>query len=218
MDQNFQTSFIPKKPIVEERATSSQSVGVFMIAAIFILFVVLLGTGGVYFYKKSLENKIVSMQTSLNNAQNSFEPSKIAQLQLLDKRLNAATEVLNNHIAVSPIFAELENVTMHTVRYTNFSYTLGGSANTGITNVSAPIGGMATGSSSNNVNVKIIGVAVDYRSVALESDLFSQDKNFINPVFSNLAINTSGNITFELDFSVAPSFVNYKQTLVATQS
>ena len=212
MDQNFQTSFIPKKPIVEERATSSQSIGVFIIIAIFILFVVLLGTGGVYFYKKSLENKIVSMQTSLDNAKNDFEPSKIAQLQLLDKRLNAATEVLNNHIAVSPIFTELGNVTMHTVRYTNFSYTLGGGAN------ASASGAATTSSSSGNVDVKMSGVAVDYRSVALESDLFSQDKNFINPVFSNLSVNTSGNITFDLNFSVAPSFVNYKQTLVPTQS
>ena len=217
MDQNFQTSFIPKKPIVEERATSSRPVGILLIASIIILFIVLLGTGGLYFYKVSLNNKIKTMQTSLNSAESEFEPSKIAELQLLDKRLIAATSILDNHIAVSPIFTELENVTMHTIRYTQFSYTLGSSG--AATDASGTaIGGGGSSSSSNNVDVKMSGIAIDYRSIALESDLFSQDKNFVNPIFSNLTVDASGNITFDLDFSVAPSFVNYKQTLTAAQS
>ncbi|MDR3519633.1 MAG: hypothetical protein P4L63_01965 [Candidatus Pacebacteria bacterium] len=214
MDQNFQTSFIPKKPIVEERVTSSQPIGIFMIAAIAILFIVLIGTGGIFFYKKSLENKIVSLQTSLNNAQNSFEPTKISELQLLDKRLNAATEVLDNHIAVSPIFTELENITMHTIRYTQFGYTLSSGAGA----ATASAAGDARTGTSGNIDVKMSGTAIDYRSIALESDLFSQDKNFINPVFSNLTVDSSGNITFDLEFYVVPSFVNYKQTLAATPS
>jgi hypothetical protein len=217
MDQNFQTSFIPKKPIVEERATSSKPVGILLIASILILFIVLLGTGGLYFYKVSLNNKIKGMQASLNSAENEFEPSKLAELQLLDKRLIAATSILDNHISITPIFTELGNITMHTIRYSTFNYTMGSSSATADASV-AVAGGGNNSTDSNNIDVKMSGIAIDYRSIALESDLFSQDKNFINPIFSNLTIDSSGNISFDLEFSVAPSFVNYKQTLAGTQS
>ena len=87
---------------------------------------------------------------------------------------------------------------METVRYTKFSYNLG-------TNPNA------------DVNIQMSGIAVGYRSVALQSDLFAQNKTFINPIFSNLTLDNSGNVLFDLNFSVDPSFINYKQTLL-TQS
>jgi len=194
MDQNFQTSFIPKKPIVEERVVSSQPVGFLMTISLLILFIVLLGTGGLYFYKVITEQNNDSMKTSLSTAQNSFEPSKITELQLLDKRLRVATEVLDNHVAITPIFTMLNAITMHTVRFTKFSYDLG------------------TGSNA-DVDVKMSGVAVGYRSVALQSDLLAQNKNIINPVFSNLNLDATGNVLFDLEFSVNPNFINYKQTV-----
>ena len=49
--------------------------------------------------------------------------------------------------------------------------------------------------------------------LALQSDLFTQNKNLIDPVFSNLALDDRGNVVFDLEFSVDPSFVDYKQVL-----
>jgi hypothetical protein len=208
MDQNFQTSFIPKKPIVEERVTSARPVGVLLLGSIFILFVVLLGTGGIYFYKINLNNNLTSMQTSLNNYKTNFEPSEITQLQVLDKRLQSATDILNNHIAISPVFAELENITMHTVRFTKFSY-----GATDASNSTTTVAATTTSTNPNTIDIQMSGIATDYRSVALQSDLFNQDKNFINPVFSNLTLDINGNVLFDLEFSVPLSFVNYKQSL-----
>jgi hypothetical protein len=200
MEQNFQTSFIPKKPIVQERASSSRPINIFMIGAILILIIVLLGTGALYFYQISLNKQIASMQASLTAAKDSFEPTKISELQLLDKRLRASTEILSNHITITPVFNELQNITMQTVRYTKFDYELGAT-------------------SGANINIKMSGIATGYRSVALQSDLFNQDKNLINPVFSNLTVDNNGNVLFDLDFSVAPSFVNYQKSLLSsTQS
>lgn len=195
MEQTFQTSFIPQKPIVKERATSSRPIGFFMVIALFILFTVLLATGGLYFYKGINEKKIVSMDNTLNLARNRFEPAKIAELQVLDKRLNAATEVLGKHMVLTPIFKVLEQLTMKTVRYTSFDYEFGGEGNA-------------------LVYVKISGQAIGYRSIALQSDLFATNKNIIDPVFSNLTLDASGNVLFDLEFSVEPNFANYKQTFL----
>ena len=117
---------------------------------------------------------------------------------MLDKRLQAASIILSKHIVVTPIFNELEQMTMKSVRFTKFSYDIGTEADPAIT-------------------VQMSGVAIGYRSVALQSDLFSQDKNFIDPIFSNLTLDSTGNVDFDLQFSVDPSFVNYKQNLL-TQS
>jgi len=76
MDQNFQTSFIPKKPIIPERVVSSRPVGVLLIVAIIILFLVLLGTGGLWFYQYTLNKNIATLQNSLVTAKNDFEPSR----------------------------------------------------------------------------------------------------------------------------------------------
>jgi len=139
------------------------------------------------------------MENTLNLAKNRFEPSKIAELQVLDKRLKGANEILSGHIAVTPIFKALSAVTMKTVRYTKFGYTL------------------ENDKDKVKVNVKMSGFAVGYRSVALQSDLFTtkeEGKNFIDPVFSNLTLDDKGNVLFDLDFSVDPSFVDYKQMLL----
>ena len=194
MDQNFQTSFIPKKPIIKERAVSSRPVGPLVIISLFILFTVLVATGGLYFYKKLTAKNIESMKENLKLAQNRFEPSKITELQTLDKRLRAGNEILSAHVAVTPIFSELEKITMKTVRFLAFSYTRGEERN-------AP------------VKVEMKGQAVGYRSVALQSDLFTKNKNFIDPIFSNLTLDQAGNVLFDLDFSIDPTFLDYKQNI-----
>lgn len=195
MEQNFQTSFIPQKPVVKERSSSSQPISIFLIISLFVLFTVLLITGGVYFYRGVMSKSIIEMENNLNLAKNRFEPSKIAELQVLDKRLRAASDVLSKHIVTTPIFEALERLTMKTVRYTKFSYELGTEDNV-------------------SVKIKMSGQAIGYRSIALQSDLFAQNKNLIDPIFSNLTLDNSGNVLFDLDFSVNPSFVNYKQTLL----
>lgn len=205
MEPNFQTSFIPKKPMVQEHATTRRSVGFLTVIAIFILFTVLLATGGLYFYQITLKKSITKMEADLNIAKNRFEPAKITELQLLDKRLRASTEILSKHVAVTPIFEALSAITMKTVRYTKFSYDLGAGKDA---------------KNANSVNIKMSGQAVGYRSIALQSDLFTtrdEGKNFIDPVFSNLSLDDKGNVLFDLEFSVDPSFVDYKHML-ETQS
>jgi hypothetical protein len=198
MEQNFQTSFIPKKPILKESTVSARPISIFLIVSLFILFTVLLATGGLYFYKGIVVKKIAGMENTLNLAKNRFEPSKITELQIFDKRLRASSEILAKHFTIIPIFNALEQITMKSVRFTKFSYDLGTEE-------------------SSSINIKMSGIAIGYRSVALQSDLFAKNKNLIDPVFSNLTLDNSGNVIFDLDFSVDPAFVNYKQTLM-TQS
>ncbi len=194
MDQNFQTSFIPKKPIVEKKAISAQTVNLFMVVSLFVFFTVLIVSIGMYFYGKYLDSSITSKQNDLNLAQNRFEPSKLLQLQTLNKRLRASSEILSNHIAISPIFQTLQDLTMKTISYNKFDYEYGTNKNT-------------------RVLVKMNGTAIGYQSIALQSDLFAKNKYLIDPIFSNLSLDDKGNVLFDLEFSVDPSFVDYENML-----
>ncbi len=203
MDQNFQTSFIPKKPMIEERVVSSRPVSLLTIISIFIFFTMLLATGGLYFYKAILEKNITQMKASLVTAKSSFEPEKITQLQILDKRLQASKEILQKHVVVSPVFDVLSKVTIKTIRYTKFSYSL-------------------TSDNSGKVMINMSGVAswtLGYKAIALQSDIFAQNKDykdfFIDPVFSNLAPDAKGNILFDLNFSVNANSLNYTNVIKA---
>jgi len=194
MEQDFQTSFIPKKPIIASRAVTPRPINFLTIIAFFIFLAMLLATGILFFYKGITVKNIAKMENDLNLAKNRFEPSKITQLQVLDKRLSASSEVLSKHVAISPIFKALELITMKTVRYTKFGYEFGPETNY-------------------KIMVKMNGLAVGYRSVALQSDLFTKNTLLIDPVFSNLSLDDKGNVLFDLDFSVDPSLVDYKQML-----
>ena len=203
MEPNFQTSFIPKKPMTRERVTKTRSVSIFSLISFFILLTVVLATGGMYFYKGVQKKNIEDMANDLGLAKKRFKPSKITELQILDRRLIASTEVLANHVSITPIFEALQAITMKTVRYTKFRYEL-------------------DNNDGKNPKVKIMmsGQAIGYASIALQSDLFGEKeegKNFIEPVFSNLSLDDKGNVLFDLAFSVDPSFVNYKQTLLTQE-
>jgi hypothetical protein len=200
MEQNFQTSFIPKKPIVEDStmvSSSSKPVGVFMIIAIFLFITVLLGSVGVYLYKDTLAKNVVKMESDLLLARNRFEPEKISQLQKIDKKLSSANEILQKHIAISPIFERLSAITLKSIRYTKFSYEF-------------------DRSEKSRVVVSLSGQATGYRAIALQSDMFTKEKYFIDPVFSNLSLDDKGNVLFDLEFFVDPVFVDYKQ-MIETQ-
>ncbi|MCE9585478.1 hypothetical protein K8Q94_02555 [Candidatus Nomurabacteria bacterium] len=197
MDQNFQTSFIPKKPMIEERSASSRPIGIFTVLSLFVFFIIILASAGLYFYKGMLQTNITKMQNDLILAKNRFEPQKINQLQILDKRLNASKEILANHVSISPIFEILSQSTLKNVRYTKFSYSAGDDK-------------------KSKISVKMSGQALGYRSIALQSDLFSKNKMIIDPVFSNLSLDDKGNVLFDLDFSVDPTLLNYKQMIKNT--
>ena len=133
----------------------------------------------------------MQMESDINMAKNRFEPSQITKLKLLDRRLSASDKVLSKHITVSPIFKALQEITIKTVRYANFSYDFSGS----------------------KIVVNLTGEAIGYRSVALQSDLFKKNKNLVVPVFSNVTLGEKGNVLFNLQFSVDPSFVDYKEVV-----
>jgi len=193
MDKEFQTSFIPKKTVIEGPKKVKSGGGIVNLFSFIIFIASLLSVGGAYLYRESVKTNIEEYKKSLAIAKNQFEPSLITELQILDKRLNAATAILDQHVAVSPIFELLQDSTLPTVRYSDFTYDID--------------------SKTNLVNVEMKGEAKGYNFIALQADLFNENKFIKNPIFSDLVLDQNGNVDFNLTFSVDKSLVSYESFL-----
>ena len=201
MDQNFQTSFIPKKPIVKDTAVVKQPVGLLTIISVLFFIAMVVTAGGLYFYKKSLTDTIDKKASELLLARGRLEETQIPRLKILDKRLRASSDILSKHIAVTPIFKALQSLTLSEnprpkVRFTKFSYEL-------------------SKEKTNKIAVKLSGTTTGYRQIALQSDLFLKNESLIDPIFSNLSLDDKGSVLFDLEFLVDADFVDYKQMLQA---
>ena len=194
MDSNFQTSFIPKKPLAEERVVSSspsKGTSLYSFAVTLIFFASLASAAGMYFYKASIQKSIDSSNASLIAAKNAFEPSLITTLQTLDRRITDANLLLTNHVAVSPIFEALEVNTLKSVQFTKFSY-------------------LTPADPTAPITVNMSGMAKDYASIALQSDQLATNVNIHNSIFSNLALDpVTGDVSFDLTFTVDPDLVRF---------
>ena len=189
MDKDSQTSFIPKKPLVERRIPSKRPIGIISLLATVIFFASLIAGGGLYLYRNNLVQQVQDKSVSLERAKEAFEPSLILTLQTLDKRINASREILSEHIIISPIFKALQETTLKTVRFTKFDYSI---------------------NQEKIVNVNMSGEARSYRTLALQSDVFGESKLIKNPIFSNLSLSTTGDIVFDLSFDVDRSLIMYE--------
>ena len=193
MESEFKTSFIPKKPIVEEKFERPRSVGLISFIGTVIFVASLVCAGAVYFYKVSLDTQIKSKGNQLKIAEERFDSNLVEEMQKLDRRINSARDVLSSHVVISPIFKALEEYTLRSISFTKFTYAFD------------PI--------SQRVNVEMSGKATGYDAIALQSDALATNRYIKDPVFSNLNLDDKGKITFDLTFYVDPTFINFEDTL-----
>lgn len=201
MDQQFQTSFIPKKPVMESRATVSKaSVSFFMIFATIVLVVAAVMLGGAYIYKIGQAKTRDSIQKYIVEKTNQIkaEEPTLREITRIDKRLSAADAVVANHVLVSPIFNRLQQLTLKSIQFTKFEFSNGKDT-------------------SSTTEVKMSGRANSYAAIANESDILTgangTDTYFLNPIFSNLSLDDKARVAFDLTFRVDPDLVSYVDTL-----
>lgn len=192
MDTKFQTSFIPKKTLTDSMGRAGSSMSIFLIVAIIVFILTLSAAAGVFAFRKILVSRIDKVDKELVKAKNFFESSFINKANILNRRIEASKQLLAVHTAVSPIFELLENETLATIRFDSFNY-----------DVKDGVG----------ATLRLGGQGKYFSSVALQSDIFGQDKSFKNPVFSDLNPDQSGNIVFKFSSTVDPKLTSYVSTL-----
>ena len=165
----------------------------FVAVVIFLLSVA--GWGGAWLYKSFTTSEVAKLKVSLQREREAFEPRLLAVFEELDKKLIAGEELIGRHTTLVPFFETLEQLTLPTVRYTNFNYEL---------------------TSMGGHQFTLSGEAVNYASIALQSDSLAQHPQIIDPIFSDFRVTQTGTVAFALRFGANPGLISYSKNVEKT--
>ena len=190
MNSKIRSSFIPKKSIVTKSSTLKQyrsfNILTFVATAVFV--VSLLASGGVFIYERLIKNSIDQKGIELENARQTIDMGLINEFKALDKKLRTAEELLGRHIAMTLFFDFLESSTLQNVQYNEFGYIF---------------------NTDDVISIDMEGIAQSFNSLTLQSDIFRDSDIILDPVFSGLILDESGNVQFKFRARIDPSFVLY---------
>ena len=198
-ETSIQSSFIPHDTAVSAKPVRSGGglKDLLMLCAIVLFIASVALAVAVFLYLQFLQTQSASKVSQLQRAEAAFEPSLIQQLTRLDDRMHAADSILGTHIAPVAFFNALDQATLQTVSFQTLDLEV---------------------TDAHHINVKMQGVAQSVNSIALQSDLFSQNGVITSPIFSNIARQPDG-VHFDLSAIVNPTAVNYTTVLnAASQS
>lgn len=186
------TSFIPKKSLdtTPSLGSSSSSVSILTLLSTLIFLATLAAAIGVFLYQKNLTNLLETDKTNLAQREKLFDPNLIKQFQQLDTKLKSVNKLLANHVRMSHVLELLQLNTIKSVRFTRFSYEATPDAK--------------------NVRILLGGQAKDYASVALQADYFGGNSAIQSYELSNLTLDASGNVLFDVVLTVDRSLLMYE--------
>ena len=195
MEPKFQTSFIPKKPIIDSPGIvvshSKESSNIFSTIATVFFIITLLVYGSMFGYKIILQNQIISADKSLNDARASLETSKIQDLLDANSRIEATKNLLEKHIVVSELLLLVQSLTIKNFRYTDFQY----KNNNGLPSMSAST------------------EAGSYNAIIQQSKVFDGASFIQGYSFSDFGLGDNGVIKTKFFTNLSPDLVSYKKAV-----
>ncbi len=194
MDPKFQTSFIPKRPIVASGMTVSRKSPLNWVSIIaFILFILAaLASVGAFLYEKKLIADNKTKQNQIETEIKAFDPALTAQLSTLKTRIDSATDILKRHTALSAFFDLLGKNTVSSIQFKDFAF---------------------TGDYGKALAIKMKGEAKSFNDVIFQSDTFLANENMKNVIFSGFSLDDAGNVSFSIDAEINPDYVSYKKNI-----
>ena len=196
MESGIKSSFIPSdaaKPQALRKVSRTGFADLLILLAVVGLVASIALAAGVFLYLQYLQTNSASKLEQLNRAKEAFEPSLIQELTRLDDRMRAAEVVLKNHTAPTLFFRLLEQLTLQTVSYASLDF---------------------NAADSQNVTIKMDGVAASVNSIALQADYLSRSGTIASPIFSNVN-RGQGGINFNLSAIINPVALRYSEGVAA---
>jgi hypothetical protein len=206
METKFQTSFIPKKPLVTDTTVHSShgsGTSVLMIIAVLLFIASIAGAAFTFVWKNVLIKSQENYKVQLADSEKRFNTSLIEDLKRANTKIDLGKQLLNNHLAVSEIFSIISKLTIAGVRFSSFDFT-------------------SPTKDSDGIKVTMKGVGNSFSAIAFQSDVFGQSQKYglnkvlKNPVLSDLALDVNGNVGFTFTATVNPIDLSYSKILDST--
>lgn len=191
MVEIINSSFIPKKEFKKkDKQTSGLKINIFFLISLVIFLATIIASVGVYLWKKDLISTNKKYEESLASKSNDLGVESIRKFSILDKRINAAKEILKSHYDVLRIFSYLEKNTLGDVQ-----------GEITLTELSMIEEGEL-------VKVEAKGKAVNLTDIQRQSRGYASNPNILDLVLSEVTKSNKGAYwEFNLSFSVDKKFL-----------
>ena len=188
----------------------SGSTSVFMFISIIIFIISIAGAVFSLIWKDVLVKQQAVYAGNLQKAESRFDIATVEKLKKASVKIETATTLLKNHLAVSEIFEIISKLTADGIRFTSFDFT-------------PPSASKDPNSKegSNLIKITMKGTGSSFSAIAWQSDVFGQSDKFgtnkvmKNPILTDLQLDpATGNVGFSFTASINPSDINYEKVLV----
>jgi hypothetical protein len=185
-------SFIPKKEsVVEDKKKIGKTIDIYLLISSIIFFATVVSAIGAFLYKGYLNSQIEDSIIILEREKGSLDTASIKILSTLDKRIKVSEKLIEQHVDMIGFFDLLEISTLESIQFTSLDLII----------------------EDDFVDVSMGGVADSYASIALQSDAFSDNPAFGNPIFSDLVITRTGEIEFGFSAQLDKNFILSKNRI-----
>ncbi len=191
MDPKLSTSFIPKQSLArvgQPYRPASGSVDLFLMIGVVLFLIVAALAGGLYLYNGKLNKDLTVLDNEIKEKRAAFELGQIDEVKAFQRRVDAGSQVLGGHIALSQFFMLLEESTIPDVSFYTLRLSNDGEA---------------------GISVEMDGVAKGFSSIALQSDVFLSRPEFIRHSFSKFDLVSNGFVEFSYRGTIASSALRY---------
>jgi len=204
MDTKFQTSFIPKKPILMDQKSISHSGGtsVFMFISVLIFILSIVAAAGTFVWKDIQIKSQAENILKLKKAEARFDSALIEKLKKANTKIDLANKLFKKHIDVVEMFSIINALTADGITFNSFDFT-------------------APDTEGGDLKITMKGVGNSFSSIAWQSDVFGKSSSFgknrvlKNPILSDLALDAKGNVAFSFTASINSADVLYEKVLNA---
>lgn len=206
MDNQIKTSFIPRK-VVDTTTTfqpgaaiAPKRVGrtIFSLIATIIFIASLVGGVLVYTWQIKLKKDIAGQVEVMQQTRKNFDEKFVQEASRLNTRIESAKGMLTNHVSPSSLYGLLEEYTLQTVSFAQFSFQDNQDGTIGVTGT---------------------GEAARYESIVLQSDAFGKSGYLRNVIFTNLKPTTNNDrIGFSFEATLDPRLILYRNSIIPGQA
>lgn len=190
MEQNFDTSFIPKRPIFKEEGLQRhEPVPVVSLVGFAVFFAALILTGLAFFFHQKESIAVQNLSAQLATEKERFNPQAIEELKSMSARLKFAKQVIDNHVAASPVLDLVEDVTIKSVYYQGLTLAKDEKAGYGL---------------------KLMGKAPNYGLLYAQLEAFRAEPKIRDAEVRNIQLDEQrGEVTFEALLLLSPEVMKY---------
>jgi hypothetical protein len=201
MQNNFDTSFIPQQPLLRVEGTKSRKepINFALILALIIFFVVLIMAGGIYFYSKQIDARVLARAAELESLELALDAKDVSTYKEVDSRIRVAKAIVRDHRVFSVILDVLEVGTASNVGLNSLEYTI---------------------NDVDGASVSVSGVAPTYDAVYFQFESWRALAPLVTRIDSDLVTldDLTGLVKFRAKISLSLDYMGYAKVYATSKA